>query len=189
MERKVFEADTLGEYNMASATELYNFLQTGKIINIGMHPEHNEIQKQLSNLYPSPFKLDGVEYASVEAFWMSIKYPENSQRREEVRKLSGVAAKLAGKGMENIATIQYLWKDIQVGSEEHHALLKRAIRAKLENNPKILKTLLDTWDTKLVHIVFTRHIDKKYILHDSKTIPWEKFAQIYMELRDELRDK
>ena len=59
---------------MSSATELYKHLNQGEIINIGMHPEHNEAQKKLSNLYPSPFTLDGIEYASVEAFRMSIKY-------------------------------------------------------------------------------------------------------------------
>jgi hypothetical protein len=49
--------------------------------------------------------------------------------------------------------------------------MKRAIKAKLEQNPDILQTLLDTGDKKLTHIVFTRHENEKFILHDSKTIP------------------
>ena len=58
MERKHFETATLQKYNMQTATELYNFFKTGEIINIGMHPEHNDAQKKLSNLYFSPFTLD-----------------------------------------------------------------------------------------------------------------------------------
>jgi predicted NAD-dependent protein-ADP-ribosyltransferase YbiA (DUF1768 family) len=49
----------------------------------------------LSNLYPSPFTLDGVEYASVEAFRMYIKYPEEYLDRENIKTLSGLKAKLS----------------------------------------------------------------------------------------------
>lgn len=185
IERKNFESETLKKYNMQSATELYNFFKTGEIINIGMHPDHDESQKKLSNLYPSPFILDDIEYASVEAFWMSIKYPENDPRRREIRTLSGIKAKLAGRDAKNFTSLYYQGKEIQIGSPEHHALMKRAIRAKLEQNPDILQTLLATWNKKLTHIVFTRHEHEKFILHDSKTIPWEIFAQIYTELRKE----
>jgi hypothetical protein len=98
-----------------------------------------------------------------------------------------MAAKSAGKEVQNIKTLSYQWKEIVVGSDEHHQLLKRALRAKLAQNPDILQILLDTGDKKLDHIVFTRHKDWKHILHDSKTIPGEKFAQLYTELRDEFR--
>lgn len=190
MERKHFEAATLAKYNMQSATELYNFFKTGEVINIGMHPEHNEAQKKLSNLYRSPFILDWIEYASVEAFRMSIKYPEWDPRRVEIRKLSGLDAKKAGNDAKGIKTLLYQWKEIVLWSAEHHALMKSAIRAKLEQNPNILQILLDTWDTKLTHIVFTRHEDnQKRILHDSKNIPGEIFAKIYEELREEFRSK
>lgn len=189
MERKHFEAATLQKYNMQTATELYKFFQTGEVINIGMHPEFSEEQQKLSNLYPSPFTLDNIRYASVEAFWMSIKYPEWDPRRVEIRELSGLAAKKSGKDAKDIKTLHYQGKEIIVGSSDHHALMKRAIRAKLEQNPDILNTLLDTGDKKLTHIVFTRHENEKFILHDSKTIPGEIFAKIYTELREEFRNK
>ena len=190
MERINFETKTLAQYQMKKASQLYNYFKTGKVINIGMHPEHNEAQQQLSNLYPSPFTLDGVEYASVEAFRMSIKYPENDPRRQEIRTLSGIKAKNAWKDAQSFKTLYYQDKEIVIGSTEHHALMKRAIRAKLEQNPDILETLLATGDKKLTHIVFSRHEDdKKCILHDSKTIPWEIFAQIYTELREEFRNR
>lgn len=189
LDRKLFEKTTLEKYKMTSATELYTYLSHWEVINIGMHPEHNEAQKQLSNLYPSPFSLDGIAYASVEAFRMSIKYPENDPRHKDIRWLSGVKAKSAWKDARHYKMFMYQWKEIQVGSWEHHELLKRALRAKLEQNPEILKTLLDTENKKLTHIVFTRHENEKFILHDSKTIPGEKFAQLYTELREEFKNK
>jgi hypothetical protein len=107
IERKDFEAKTLEKYKMQSANDLYLYFQTGEVINIGMHPEHNEAQKKLSNLYPSPFTLDRESYESVEAFRMSIKYPEDDPRRQEIRKLSEMAAKSAGKEVQNIKTLSY----------------------------------------------------------------------------------
>lgn len=135
MERKYFESKTLEKYKMQSASDLFKYLQRGEIINIGLHPEHNETQKKLSNLYPSPFTLDGERYQSVEAFRISIKYPENDPRRKSIRKLSGISAKAASKDVQNVKVIQYQGKEIEVGSSEHHQLLKRALRAKLERNP------------------------------------------------------
>lgn len=112
MDRKHFETETLQKYKMTSVTELYKYLSKGEIINIGMHPEHNEAQKKLSNLYPSTFILDGIEYASVEAFWMSIKYSENDSRRREIRELSGIKAKSAGRDAKPNKTLQYQGKEI-----------------------------------------------------------------------------
>ena len=109
-----------------------------------MHTEHNETQKKLSNLYPSSFILDGIEYASVEAFRMSTKYPATDPRHVEIRQLSGLKAKTAGRDARLSKSIEYQGERIRIGSPEHHALLKRALRAKLEQNPDILKALLDT---------------------------------------------
>lgn len=185
MDRKHFEVKTLEKYGMSSVPGLYDYLNHWDIINIGMRPEFSEVQKKLSNLYPSPFILDGVQYASIEAFWMSIKYPFSDPRRVEIRDLSWVPAKHAGRDARRQKTLCYLWQKIVIWSQEHHDLLKRALRAKLEQNPDILEALLSTGDRELVHVVFTK--DNQYLLHDSKTIPWEKFARLYTELRNEFR--
>lgn len=189
MDRKQFEAAVLQKYDMSSATELHTYLSQWAIINIGMSTEHGETQKKLSNLYPSPFVLDGVEYASVEAFRMSIKYPPTDPRRVEIRQLSGMKAKNAWRDAKWFKSLWYENKEIRIWSPEHHALLKRALKAKLEQNPDILETLLNTWDKPLIHIVFTRREGEKHVLHDSKTIPGDVFAQLYTELRDEFRKR
>jgi predicted NAD-dependent protein-ADP-ribosyltransferase YbiA (DUF1768 family) len=73
---------------------LYDYIISSGAINIGFG-QHSEAEKMLSNLYPSPFTLDGVEYASVEGFRMAIKYPPDHPEHKDVRALSGKEAKKA----------------------------------------------------------------------------------------------
>ena len=155
------------------------------IINIGFKGE-TEAERLLSNFAHAPFELDGVHYESVEGFWQSIKFPKGSKARAEVAGLTGGKAKMAGKQVRNITMIEYLGKTIKVGSPEHHELMKRAIRAKLEQNPEILKLLLDTGDKQITHILKT---PDGRILPDSKTIPGAIFSQILMDLKEEFRQQ
>lgn len=65
---------------------------------------------------------------------------------------------------------------------EHQELMKRIIRAKLKQNPHILKLLLDSGDTEIVH----RPIRKDGAPYpDSTTIPERIFSGFLMELRKE----
>ncbi|TSC92622.1 MAG: Uncharacterized protein CEN89_552 [Candidatus Berkelbacteria bacterium Licking1014_7] len=75
---------------------------------------------------------------------------------------------------------------IEVGSPEHHELMKQAIRAKLEQNPDVLKLLLDTGDKQITHLLKT---PDGRTLPDSKTIPGAVFSQILMDLREEFRKR
>jgi hypothetical protein len=43
----------------------------------------------LSNLAPTPFVLDGREYASVEGFWQGLKFEDEAQRAI-IAKISGI---------------------------------------------------------------------------------------------------
>jgi hypothetical protein len=60
--------------------------------------------------------------------------------------------------------------------------MKRAIRAKLEQNPHVLDLLLSTKNTPLVHIPKKRD---GTLYPDSVNIPGAVFAQILMDLRKE----
>jgi predicted NAD-dependent protein-ADP-ribosyltransferase YbiA (DUF1768 family) len=155
------------------------------IINIGSEGD-TETEQMLSNFSHTPFNLDGVHYGSVEGFWQGIKFPEGSQERLETVKLSGVEAKRAGKPTREIREISYQGQRIEVGSPEHHELMKRAIRAKLEHNPKVLNLLLATGDKQITHVLKT---PDGRILLDSKTIPGAVFSQILMDLRQEFREQ
>lgn len=155
------------------------------IINIGLKGE-TETDCMLSNFAHTPFELDGVYYESVEGFWQSIKFPEGSEDRVKTAALIGGEAKKAGKRTKNFNTLEYQGQTIEVGSPEHHALMKRAIKAKLEQNPQVLKLLLDTGNKQITHILKT---PDGRILPDSKTIPGAVFSQILMDLREAFKRK
>lgn len=182
--RKEYEQYLLTKYNLPSVWELKRFLLEWNYINISSWVI-SELEKKLSNLYPTPFVLDGVTYASVEAFRMAMKFPEDDERRNDIVNLSWIKAKFAWNPAKFTKVVYYQWKQIPIWSAEHHALLKRAIRAKLEQHPDILQLLLESEERPIVHIPFTRHED--HVLPDSRNIPAEDFSQIIMELREEFR--
>lgn len=155
------------------------------IVNIGSRGK-TETERMLSNFAHTPFDLDGIHYESVEAFWQSIKFPEGSKERVETALLFGGEAKKAGKSARGIKEIDYQGQRIEIGSPEHHKLMKRAIRAKLEQNPNVLKLLLATGDKQITHVL---KIPDGRILPDSKTIPGAVFSQILMDLREEFKQQ
>lgn len=155
------------------------------IVNIGSKSE-TETERMLSNFAHTPFDLDGVYYESVEAFWQSIKFPEGSKDRVETAGLVGGKAKRAGKRTRGIREIEYQGQKIEVGSPEHYDLMRRAIMAKLEQNPGVLKLLLDTGDKQITHVLKT---PDGRILPNSKTIPGAVFSQTLMDLRQEFKQQ
>jgi predicted NAD-dependent protein-ADP-ribosyltransferase YbiA (DUF1768 family) len=70
-----------------------------------------------------------------------------------------------------------------VGSFEHQELMYWAIRAKLEQNPDVLKLLLATGNAKIIHEPKKKD-GTPY--PDSETIPASIFSGFLMKLRDEL---
>ncbi len=143
-----------------------------KPVNIGSQGE-TETEQVLSNFAATPFVLDGQHYASVEGFWQSLKFPEGSREREEVSQMVGREAKRTGRQAPRQETFRYLGQEIRVGSPEHHELMRRAIRAKLEQNLHVLKLLLATGNRPITHIL--KAPDGR-VLPDSKTIPGAIFS-------------
>jgi hypothetical protein len=62
--------------------------------------------------------------------------------------------------------------------------MKRAIKAKLEQNPEVLKLLLETRNKQITHILIAHDGS---LIPDSKTIPSAVFCSILMELREEFK--
>jgi predicted NAD-dependent protein-ADP-ribosyltransferase YbiA (DUF1768 family) len=154
-----------------------------------------------SNLWPTPFTLDGVQYASLEALWQMMKYPEGPvsqdpraaahdwpHTRDEVCALSMFEAKTAG-GQANailrrlgIAWISYQgarfeYRDGGAGSDEHYQLIRRATEAKLAQNPKVRALLKKTCGLKLR----MDHDDPSAARYRAYAT-----AALYMELREPL---
>ena len=125
----------------------------------------------LSNFAATPFTYHGQRYASVEGFWQMMLYPEGPYdprakapgikwplTRAEVARMTAFDAKEAGTIAEaNMAKMRIDWvtfeghrlpyRSRQRG--EHYRLIVDAMRAKLEQNPRVRQILLQTGDLVL----------------------------------------
>jgi hypothetical protein len=154
-----------------------------------------------SNLWPTSFTLDGVTYASLEALWQMMKYPEDPEpldprsaardwpyAREQVRDLVMFEAKSAGSRANailrrlGIAWISYQgnrfeYRDGEAGSDEHYRIIRRATEAKLAQNPGVRALLKKTCGLKL-------RMDHE----DPSAARFRAYAtaELYMELREPL---
>lgn len=151
-----------------------------------------------SNFGATPFTLDGKTYASVEGLWQSLKYPdplypdvrnqitEWPYTRAQVEAMVGFEAKGAGSLASNIfkkyklKNVSYFdhffdYVDYAAGSEYHLGIIKRALRAKLDQNPGLWTLLMKTGCLIL----------KPDHKADENDPPSYHYYKIYMELRSE----
>jgi predicted NAD-dependent protein-ADP-ribosyltransferase YbiA (DUF1768 family) len=135
-----------------------------------------ECWRPISNLAHTPFELHGRAYASVEAFWQGLKFPDED-RRFQIAALHGVEAKQAGRDAPDGETLIYGDKTIPVGRPGHWALMKQACRAKFTQNAEARAALLATGERPLTHRV----------RRDSETIPGVITADIWTRIRATLR--
>ncbi len=133
--------------------------------------------KLISNFAPTPFTLDGREYASVESFWQGLKFPTPAERRR-VAALPGPQARREGETQGYGETVEYEGERIPVGAWPHWQLMHRACLAKFTQNAEARLALLSTGDRPLVHRV----------RRDSRTIPGAIMAEIWMKVRRKLRE-
>jgi predicted NAD-dependent protein-ADP-ribosyltransferase YbiA (DUF1768 family) len=155
----------------------------------------------LSNFAPTPFTFRGQRYLSVEGFWQMMFYPEGPDdtrakapgitwphTRAEVAQMTAFDAKDAGDaGEANMRKMGIDWvtfegKRMQYRSKtrsEHYRLVIGAMRAKLEQNPKVREILLETGDL----VLMPDHIEDP-----DPSEEWLYF-KIWMEIRSELQRK
>ncbi|MGD0131030.1 MAG: NADAR family protein [Bryobacteraceae bacterium] len=152
----------------------------------------------LSNFAATPFTLDGKRYASVEGFWQMMLYPEGpsdprakfpgitwTHTRAEVAQMTAFDAKNAGElGEKNMRTMGIDWvtfdqkrmKYWSLKRGEHYRIIVAAMRAKLEQNPKVKQILLSTGTLTLL---------PDHYQEENPPAEW-RYYQIWMELRTEL---
>ena len=136
------------------------------------------VGKLLSNFAARPFVLDGRRYTSVEAFYQGLKWPDDANRVKAAA-LSGKTAKYAARGAPRSEKFEYESRTYCFGSEEHHQLIKRAIRVSLEQNPMILQQFLATHPRPIVHQTGRPE-------NPNSNFPGPAFTRILMDLRLEL---
>lgn len=126
----------------------------------------------ISNLAHTLFELDGQAYASVEAFWQGLKFPD-AERRQQIANLHGLQARNVRFHAESADTLRYAGRTIRVGTSDHWHLMYLACSAKFSQHEHARDALITTGDRPLTHK--TRR--------DSRTIPGVVMADIWMRLR------
>jgi hypothetical protein len=137
-----------------------------------------EIGQALSNFALRHFILDGRRYASVEAWYQGLKWPEK-KKRAEIARLSGALAKRAGHGAPAATHFEYEGAVYAVGSPEHHELVKRAIRASLATSEQLSQEFIQTYPRPIEH-------DTGRPERPGSALPASKFTEILTEIRLEL---
>jgi hypothetical protein len=153
----------------------------------------------LSNFAATPFTLHGKSYASVEGFWQMMLYPEGpddpraqfagvkwEHSREEVGQMTAWDAKNAGDlAYENMKKMNIDWVSFEgkrmkywsMEKAEHYKLIVAAMRAKVEQNPKVKQVLLSSGNL----ILRPDHFQE-----ENPPAEW-RYYQVWMEIRSELR--
>lgn len=131
----------------------------------------------LANFPAFPFVLDGTALASVEGFVQGIKFPEHHRSRDAAFLSWGEVAKRLGSDAERISV---WWNGVRIayGSDEHHRLIARAIRAKFAFNEGARLALKATAGLVLQHDIGPEL--------PTTSLPAAVFCRILAELRDEL---
>jgi hypothetical protein len=152
-----------------------------------------------SNFAATPFILDGKSFASVEGLWQSLKYPDPEMphdirhtvsewphTRDAVAAMVAFEAKDAGNAAKNIY-LRYNFHMVNwfgyffdytnhpEGSAYHYVLIKRALKAKLDQNPGLWDLLMKTGCLVLKPDHYVEENDP----------PSYRYYQIFMELRSE----
>lgn len=133
----------------------------------------------LSNFSLSPFLFDGVLLASVEGFIQGLKFPEGDARREQAFQSSAWEAKQAGEQADKTAAY-WAGKHMPFGSPEHHQLVGRAVRTRIEQSPGLRQVLISTKGLVLKHE--TGHGPEPVVT----SLPATIFCKVLTDLRDEL---
>jgi predicted NAD-dependent protein-ADP-ribosyltransferase YbiA (DUF1768 family) len=155
----------------------------------------------LSNFAATPFMFRGKRYASVEGFWQMMLYPEGSEdprakapgivwryTREQVAAMDAFDAKDAGTAAEEnmqrmgIDWVTFEGRRMRYRSKtkaDHYRLIVAAMRAKMEQNPKVREILLETGNLTLL----PDHVP------EAGAPPEWLYFRIWMEIRSELQSK
>src|SRR5262249_27230823 len=108
-----------------------------------------------------------------------LKWSGNPEKQAHAQSLSGKEAKRFGRDARN-NIVEYDGTTIRLGSPEHHDLIKRAIRAKLEEHPDLAQRFTETRDRPLIHQLRGPE-------NPNTHLPAAVFTRILSELRLELR--
>lgn len=147
-----------------------------KPINISSAGEE-DIGRRMSNFAAAPFTLDGRRYVSVESFYVGLKFLDEKSRAKAAD-MPGPAAYSFGKSSA-LKETEYMGRRFALGGPEHHALIARAIRAKLVAHPDLARDFASTHPRPIVHATAEPERPGTFM-------PASALCRILTEIRDEL---
>ena len=136
----------------------------------------------LSNFAHTPFTFCGIPFASVEAFWQSLKAENPITRRAIALEKNPLNAKRMGRSQPRKDTFIFNGGVYRVGSREHHDLLYAALLCKFKENANARELLLSTGERPFLHQYHGRRAD-------SPTLPARVFEKMLADVRAYLRDQ
>jgi predicted NAD-dependent protein-ADP-ribosyltransferase YbiA (DUF1768 family) len=107
----------------------------------------------LSNFAETPFVLDGVRFASVEAWYQAPRFDHEAMRRK-VTGMSGAPCKKLGdtQGKKAGAPVRLFdGRIVPYDGADYRAAFSQAIRAKVAQNPDVRNALMATESLALTH--------------------------------------
>jgi ribA/ribD-fused uncharacterized protein len=97
----------------------------------------------LSNFYPAPFTLEGVEWPTVEHWFQAAKFPGDHEFQERIRgALTPVVAKRLGRTRR--PTFRADWEEVK------EAVMRQGLHAKFAQNPALANALAATGNRPLI---------------------------------------
>jgi ribA/ribD-fused uncharacterized protein len=101
--------------------------------------------KEFDNRYPAPFTLEGKTWPTVEHYYQASKFPTLPEFQEQIRQLpTATAAAKLGKTKDPEKPIRANWK------EKREELMRNAVFAKFNQNPKLKELLIATYPKPLI---------------------------------------
>lgn len=127
---------------------------------IDIHFKGENLEKRLSNLYPYQFEFDGITYASMEAFFGSLRTPDFIEK-QKLYSTFGIDSWYKGHKFSWYEKQEVYYKDktINRDSREYENLITAAFDA-LFTNEEFKQALRESGNCKLTHTVGKTAKDK-----------------------------
>lgn len=127
---------------------------------IDIHFKGENLEKRLSNLYPYQFEFDGITYASMEAFFGSLRTPDFIEK-QKLYSTHGMVSWYKGHRFSWYEKQEVYYKDKAISrhSPEYEDLITNAFDA-LFTNEDFKQALKESGELKLTHKIGKTAKDK-----------------------------
>jgi ribA/ribD-fused uncharacterized protein len=129
----------------------------------------------LSNFYPSPIRIDGVSWSTVEHYYQAMK-SKDAKWQDKVRDAD---APRDARRMGRRVKIRDDWEYVK------DSIMEKAVRTKFTQHAYLKRLLLNTGDLELEE--GNNHRDKYWGIDLKTGIGKNMLGKILMKIRDELR--